>query len=339
MSTENIKIIIQNLKNIYENNISAKDIYACEYNNPLAIDIFLPIIQKNYSEIIMLHKNKFVLENIKLLYASLNNLKVDLNRLAYLIHYFLLYYLIKNNNEDNTLHLDCISLIDIFNNIDSNFTYISDYSKDIVLLEKIKNLKILDSKFTIITSLITIDETINFDSCNPTHLFNEQVEIIINHLEKLVSLINYVNTMGPITVNLNNFSTGTTNSNAKNFLDLCNETLNYKKILKKKSKNIFLKKNNSLNTRSTTNSTNSTNPEDTTDKTDLSNSTNLINKNKVKKNRKNKKIYKYKKNNLIKLLFKTNFLPILIAIILTFNLLTIGQYINRGYSKIGKKHF
>lgn len=285
MNSNDIKIIIQNFKNIYENNISAKDLYACEYNNPLSIDIFKPIILKNYLELKMVHRNKFVMNNIKLLYPSLKNLKVDLNRLGYIIQHFLYYYLIKNSSEETAVHTDCLNLIDIFNINDPNFTYINDSSKDLILLEKIKDLKILDSKFEIVSSQLTMDPLLNYDTCSAINLFNEQVEIIIKQLEKFVCLINYINTAGPIDLIQKNIDTNI--SNTKNFLELCDDAL------KKKSDIIF-------------------------------------------KDKKNVKKHKSKKNQIIKIikiLSKLNVFPVFIVLILIFNLLTVGQCINKGYRK------
>jgi hypothetical protein len=292
MNSNDIKIIIQNFKNIYENNISAKDLYACEYNNPLSIDIFVPIILKNYLELKMVHRNKFVMNNIKFLYPSLKNLKVDLNRLGYIIQHFLYYYLIKNSSEETAVHTDCLNLIDIFNINDPNFTYINDSSKDLILLEKIKDLKILDSKFEIVSTQLIMDPLLNYDTCSPIHLFNEQVEIIIKQLEKFVCLINYINTAGPINLIQKNIDT-TNISNTKNFLELCDDALKYKEVLKKKSDIIFKEEK-------------------------------TVKKHKSKKNQ----IIK-----IIKILSKLNVFPVFIVVILIFNLLTVGHYLNKGYKK------
>ena len=295
MNLNDIKLIIQNFKNIYENNISTKDLYSCEYNNPISIDIFTPIILRNYTELIAINRNTFVLNNIRLLYPLLKNLRVDLNRFGYLIQYFLYYNLLKSSTIDQTVNTDCLNLVDIFNNNDPNFTYINNLSQDLVLVDKIKNLKILDIKFNIITTQITIDTTVNYDLCSPINLFNEQVEIIIKHLEKIVSLINYLNTVGPIS-SIQNNENNVNNGITKNFLELCDDALK-KKILNKKSDKL------------------------------------LINEKSEKSEKNTIKFKKIKIKKIIKILSKLNIFPVFIVIMLIFNLLKIGQCINNGYKK------
>lgn len=186
-----IKKLIHNLEKFHDNIELIVNYYINENNNIDRVELFESIMDKNFELLQDINDNVFITKNINYYNNSINSIRKNLNKINFIIHYTLIYYIIKiNNNCINSIHN---KFKNIFKN--NNELFNSSVNSDEVR-DNIRNLyrfNILDKNLNLVLFNINKDDLKFNESINKTfNLFEILCKLTIDEINNIADSINYI---------------------------------------------------------------------------------------------------------------------------------------------------
>jgi len=240
-----IKKLIHNLEKFHDNIELIVNYYINENNNIDRAELFESIMDKNFELLQDINDNVFITKNINYYNNTINSIRKNLNKINFIIHYTLIYYIIKiNNNCINSIHN---KFKNIFKN--NNELFNSSVNSDEVR-DNIRNLykfNILDKNLNLVLFTINKDDLKFNESINKTfNLFEILCKLTIDEINNIADSINYIeylNNSSKIVDKQNIFKRSNLNDISSDISNYNNIHTNLNKF--KKQKLIKFKKNNS----------------------------------------------------------------------------------------------
>ena len=179
------KILLTNIRNLYENYKTLKDIYTTEYNNLYSYEIINNIFNDIFNLIIVAQKTIIIDYNTYI--NILNNIKTFTNILNTLIHINYISLIQINETIGNTYNYN--DYIDIFSSINSSLNkslFTIDENNNI--LDKIKNIDVLNNNYYIEHTIINTNNDTSGNIIDNNNI-QTTLSIIFNTIDKILNLI------------------------------------------------------------------------------------------------------------------------------------------------------
>ncbi len=148
-NNNNINLVIKKISKIYDNLTDIKNILVEDYTNLYSIDTINQLLSEIYDLIIFIYKDIFLLNTSKSLIDYLQNIRINVNKINYIIRYILIYQYQRQATQTEDINYNIFD--EQFLLSKEFYNYVSNDSSELQdLKKKLMNYYIMNNKFVLV---------------------------------------------------------------------------------------------------------------------------------------------------------------------------------------------